>query len=533
MKKQFYILLFFASLLTNLAVALLQPEPGYMDADYYYAGGMQLANGKGFNEPFIWNYLDNPQGIPHPSHTYWMPLASIFAAAGMSLTRSTNFLSARLFLILLASIISLITARISFSLNHNLENSLLAGILAIFSGFYFLYTSDTETFAIYMVLGGLFILVADRLIQSRQPEFRYFFILGLITGLMHLTRADGMIWFGAAGLIAIWEWLRFYRDSINRVTFFKGIGILACVLLGYLLLMSPWYLRNLSLYGSLFSPAGPHTLWLTNYDQMFNYPVDQLNFSNWFKNGLGLALQVRFTSLVTNLESFMAVQGEIFLLPLILIGLWRLKREWIIKLGSGLWLITLFVMSLIFPFAGERGGFFHSSAAIQPIFWAVVPSGLDGFVSLGVRLRNWNRVSAMRFLSIGVVLLGIFLTGVLVYQRVLGNDPGKIVWSSNWDQYRAVDKALYQFGATPENIVLINNPPGYFVATGRSGLVIPNGNEQTSLEVAKRYGASYLILEKDHVTGLNDLYLHPGDRPGLKFLTSVGKIYLFQILQSP
>ena len=533
MKKQFYILLFFASLFANLAVALLQPEPGYMDADYYYAGGMQLANGKGFSEPFIWNYLDNPQGIPHPSHTYWMPLASVLAAAGMLVTRSTNFLSARLFLILLASTISLITARISISLNHNQENSLLAGILAIFSGFYLLYTSDTETFAIYMVLGGLFILVADRLIQYKQPAFPYFFLLGLITGLMHLTRADGMIWFGVAGLIAIWQWLRFYGHSINREAILNGIGILACVSLGYLVLMLPWYLRNLSLYGSLFSPAGQHTLWLTNYDQMFNYPVDQLNFTSWLSSGLGQALQVRLTSLETNLESFMAVQGEIFLLPLILIGFWRLKREWVIKLGSGLWLITLFVMSLIFPFAGERGGYFHSSAAIQPLFWAVIPSGLEGFVSFGVRWRKWNRVSAMRFLSTGLVILGILLTGALVYQRVLGNNPGKIAWSSNWDQYRAVDKTLFQFGAASEDYILINNPPGYFVATGRSGLVIPNGNEQTSLEVAKRYKASYLILEKDHVTGLNDLYLHPGDRPGLKYLTSVGQIYLFQILKSP
>ncbi|MDR3574763.1 MAG: hypothetical protein P4L50_12935 [Anaerolineaceae bacterium] len=533
MKKRFYLFLFLAGFVVNLTAAFLQPVPGYMDADYYYSGGLQLANGKGFNEPFIWNYLDNPQAIPHPSHTYWMPLASILAAVGMFLTRSTNFLSARLFLILLASAIPPITASLAYKLNRNLESSLLAGLLAVFSGFYLMYTSDTETFAIYMAFGGLFILVANRLIQSVKPAWSDFIFLGLISGFMHLARADGILWFGTAGLMAVWLWLRYYRHSNIKIALLNGIGILASVSVGYLLLMSPWYIRNLNLYGSLFSPAGLHTLWITNYDQMFNYPVSQLNFSNWLINGLGQALQARLDSFKTNLESAMAVQGEIFLLPLILIGLWRLRKEWIIKLGLGIWVITLLIMTLVFPFAGERGGFFHSSAAIEPVFWAVVPVGLDGFVSLGVRWRKWSRVSAVRFLGIGLVLLSIFFTGILFYQRVFGTVPGKIAWSSSWDQYSAVGAALDRSGADPGSIVLVNNPPGYFVATGQSGLVIPNGDEQTSLEVANRYGASYLILEKDHVKGLDELFMHPGDRPGLKYLMTVGQIYIFQILKSP
>ena len=46
--------------------------PGYMDADYYFATGQELSRGRGFVEPFIWNYLDDPSGLPHPSHLYWL-----------------------------------------------------------------------------------------------------------------------------------------------------------------------------------------------------------------------------------------------------------------------------------------------------------------------------------------------------------------------------------------------------------------------------------------------------------------------------
>jgi hypothetical protein len=60
-----YFILFILGLMVALVVVALQPVPGYMDADYYYAGGKQLAGGQGFSDPFIWNYLDHPQGLPH------------------------------------------------------------------------------------------------------------------------------------------------------------------------------------------------------------------------------------------------------------------------------------------------------------------------------------------------------------------------------------------------------------------------------------------------------------------------------------
>jgi len=86
MNWRHYLILFVIGLLVPFAVSRLQTLPGYMDADYYFAGGIQLANGNGFTEPYLWNYLDDPAGLPPPSHTYWMPLASIVSALGMWIT---------------------------------------------------------------------------------------------------------------------------------------------------------------------------------------------------------------------------------------------------------------------------------------------------------------------------------------------------------------------------------------------------------------------------------------------------------------
>ena len=82
MNWRHYLVLFVIGLAVPFAVSRYQSLPGYMDADYYFAGGIQLATGKGFTEPYIWNYLSDPQTLPTPSHTYWMPLASIVSAIG-------------------------------------------------------------------------------------------------------------------------------------------------------------------------------------------------------------------------------------------------------------------------------------------------------------------------------------------------------------------------------------------------------------------------------------------------------------------
>jgi hypothetical protein len=57
--------------------------PGYTDAYYYFNAGQRLATGQGLTDPYVaLTYLGAPESLPAPSHTYWMPLASLLAALG-------------------------------------------------------------------------------------------------------------------------------------------------------------------------------------------------------------------------------------------------------------------------------------------------------------------------------------------------------------------------------------------------------------------------------------------------------------------
>jgi hypothetical protein len=169
------LLLGLLGLVAALFVAALQPSPGYMDADYYYAGGLQLVNGRGFTEPYLWNYLDNPAGLPHPSHAYWMPLASLLSAAGAVLFGPASWLAARVVFLLVAALIPPLTAALAWSFTARCDLAFTSGLLAVFPAFYLPFLPVTDTFGVYMLFGGLFFLALNR----KSSTFNHL-LLGLL-----------------------------------------------------------------------------------------------------------------------------------------------------------------------------------------------------------------------------------------------------------------------------------------------------------------------------------------------------------------
>ncbi len=515
------LILFVAGLALALGIAAFQPAPGYMDADYYYAGGMQLAAGGRLDEPFLWNYLDDPAGLPHPAFAYWMPLASVVAALGMLLTGEFDFGSARLGFFFLAAWIPVVTAWLAYGQSKRRVTAWTAGGLALFSGYYAVYTGLTETFTLYMLLGTAFLAAASQLGAGARKAL----LLGAVAGLLHLTRADGLLWL----VLALWVIaLQIGRGPEPGQPWQARAGHCALVLLAYGLVMSGWYGRNLLVFGGLFPPGNSRTLWVLEYDQLFSFPAGSLTFSNWWSAGVGYLTQQRWEALVSNAQNVLAVQGNIFLLPLILAGLVRLRRDVTIQLAGAMWLVTLGVMTLVFPLAGARGGFLHSEAAFQPLLWGVAAEGLIGFIGLGVRFRNWKLERAAVGFGILAVLIAAVVTLGLTMVRLLGDASGD--WAISWRQYAQMDQALDRMQVPPQTVVVVNNPPGFFVSTGRSAIVIPNGDLDTVLAVAKKYHAEYLILEENTVQALAPIYRIPGDRPGLKYLERVDALDLYQII---
>ena len=462
-------------------VAQFQRFPGYLDSDYYFAGGMQIAAGKGFTEPYLWNYLDDPQGLPHPSHTYWMPLASLITAAGLWLTGAQSYAAGRLGFLLLAALAPITTAALAHDFTKRIDLAMVSGLLAVFAVYYVPFLPVTDNYGPYMVLGGVYFLI------MRWSKPVAYVVLGALAGLLTLARSDGLLWLGLTMALIAWRWLsdRHFKSALLNL-------LLAAA--GFALITGPWFWHIYSVYGTPLAPGGSHLLWLTGYDETFIYPANQLTPRSWLAQGWEAILTARLMALRWNFLNAFAAQGEIFLAPFIVLGLWSCRHDQRVGIAILGWLGVFLVMTLAFPFAGARGGFFHSGAAFQPMWWTLAPLGLDKVIA-AARRRNLFTPGAFTVFQAALVGMVILMTAVILGIRVL---PG---WDEGEDHYPKVEAFLQAQGMQAGDIIMVRNPPGYYIMTGRPAIVVPSGDEGVMAAVASRYNAAYLVIEEAGAAG--------------------------------
>ncbi len=528
MSRRNYIILLLVGLIVPFIVSRFQELPGYMDADYYFAGGIQLAQGKGFTEPYIWNYLSDPQALPNPSHTYWMPLASIVSALGMWITGLTTYAAGRAPFILLSACVPLLVASLAFKVSHRSRFSMVSGFLSIFSMYYAPFMPVPDNYALCMILGAVFLFLAPRS-QKWIP-----LALGALAGLLTLSRSDGLLWLGLAGLTMFWKnslFLKLQKVKLAEPPEPTGILIRKLLLswllvfVGYLLVMGFWHYRNYALFDSFLAPGGGRLLWLENYNQTFIYPPEALTREGFLQAGWGAALQDRVAALQTNLGHAIAAQGEIFLFPFIVLGLWQLRSNLRVRIAVTGWLILFVVMTVLFPFAGPRGSFFHAGAAFQPMWWVAAPIGLDALIHWVRRRGYFLDSKASPIFHSALVLLALVMTVYLVNLRVVAGG-----WARDDSIYPSVEEMLEENGISPNDVVIVRNPPGYFIASNRPAVVLPFGDESTILAVAEKFNARYLVLEKGGTfDAIQDLYDEPDGNPSFDYLGEVDGARLYRI----
>jgi len=523
MSRKIYLLLFLIGLVPPAILAQFEPTPGYLDAAYYYGGGIQLVKGNGFNEPYLWNYLDGSISLPHPSHTYWMPLASIIAAFGMWLTGQITYSSARLPFLLIAALNVPVTGALAYSFSKDRAVSIVSSLLAAFSVYSAPFVIATENFGLVILLGGLFFITAAKLVENPLIKKSWFF-MGLLVGLQALARSDGLLWLPMTLLFMFWLTP---RDSFQNIAIFIIRNFLV-VIAGFLIVMTPWYIRNLDVFGSLMTPGGSRALWLTTYAETFIYPPEILTVQHFLASGWSSIILARVKAMGINILSGIGAHGEIILFPFIIIAIYKYYRKnLLVKLAAIAWLILFFVMTVIFPFAGPRGAFFHAGMAFQPMWWTLAPVGLDEFL-LYLRKRNWGDEKAKVLFRAALVLIAVILTAFVAKIRLFD-----IGWGQGEQEYPAVEVFLVDKGIKPNDTVIVRNAPAYYLVTGRPAISLPFGTQVTLHEVARQFNAEYLVLEPDAVAEVEEvvgeLLEAPQLQPGFIYLGEVDGIYIFKI----
>ena len=534
MGKRSYLILFLLGLIVAIAGAYLQSNPGYMDAYYYFYSGQQIVGGSGFNEMLIWNYLDDPTGMPHPSHSYWMPATSLMSALGLWLFSGflPEFKAAQVIFLLLVAFIPPVTAALVFKLKGKRQFAWLAGALAAFTGSHQPYLTTTDSFALVMLIGGCFFLAYVSDWRSLKVKG---LILGGFAGLMHLTRVDGILWLGLAGLGILYDLQsenegQSPRTNLARI-FSKDFLILGLVVVGgYLLIMAPWFIRNLNVFGSLFAPGGGRALWVRDYDELFTYPASILTPNYLLAAGWESILTGRAAALWGNLKGTWLAMGMLFPGLLAMVGFWQWRREKFVRLGLIGILLLYLALSLFFPFSGVRGSYLHSGAAFVPFILAVAMRGFDALLNGLLRIfKHWEDARIRPLLSALLIALMVGYSGLGYYFRVIDSEPfPAIKWNLPEVKYAAVDQYIQSQGAGEDDIVICTNPPAFVTISGKPSVGMPDGGLEVLLAVIRDFNADWVMIEENHTQELTELYESPQSYGDLIYMATIEDIVVFR-----
>ena len=464
-------------------------HPSYMDAYYYTTNGQRLAAGFGFTEEVIWQFLDAPVGVPAPSHTYWMPFPSLLAALGYG--TADSFRGAQWPFWLLAGLLPLLAFAISQELSDERWQAWTAALFTAAGGFYAHWFSQPSTFAPFAWASGLGLYAMAQGSRGTSPHLQeqgrtvWWFVAGVMAGVAHLTRADGVLLL----LVGGWVWL-----LARRRGGFQSLGLLVT---GYLLVMGGWFIRNWQVLGRPLPTVGSQTIFLRDYNDLFAYgrSFDWAYFLDW---GWTNILQSKLAGLSVAGQTFIAVSGLIFLLPFVLWAWLKLGRgEKRLFLRPFTWyILALYVtMSLVFTLPGSRGGLFHSSAAVWPWMMALAAAGIGIAVDwFAARLKHWQPARAKGLFSIIFVVIAFTLSFFIGLARADTDQLAQI--------YEMIGRQL-----PPDAGVMVGDAPGFYYHTGLTAVSIPNEPVETMLAAAARYQIGYLVLDPDHPAPLAPLYM--------------------------
>ena len=433
------------ALLVRVLAALPQTQPNYMDAAYYLVGGQRLAQGFGFNDPYVWNYRRSADWVAASQSSVLDAVA--FDHGGAQPIDLGCKLSGG------ADSIRVVSGGFTSAGLSDRVACVWGAASRVDCG-----TADYLQPVLFAVLGraGKFCAVrgvrrAGVVLGDRRIEVE-------VAGGWSLRRFGASLarrWRVVVSTAAVRS-IRLHDPGGRRRIFVPHPSAFILILIGYGGVMLPWFLRNLNAIGAPLSVAGSQAIWLCNYDELFAYGK---TFDLAHLLGCSNLIGARVNGVTSGAVHWLAEAGMIFLAPLIVIGLWHERRARLFRAALWYALLLFVAMTLVFTFAGDRGGLFHSTGALLPFFYAAAPSGLDGAIGwIAERRRSWNAATARRVFSVAIVIYAVALSFIIYRGRVIGPDWRDPIWNKSDQAYAAIGQWLHDRGEL-NSIVMVNNPP--------------------------------------------------------------------------
>ena len=474
------------ALVVRAAAAWVVPFPPHVDAAYYTMVAEQLATGNGFSAPALWSFLEvggrlpmDPQ-LPVPSNGHWMPMPAMVAGGFMAIL-GPEWRAGQVPMVLLSTLLVPMTYLAGRMITESRRIAVLGAILAIAAGPLLLMYPMVESFALFGVLGGIALLASIRAVDAPRPG-PWLVLAGLAAGLASLTRIDGAL----LTLAPATAWLirrPFGGGDFASVPAAFGWGLASAA--AFLLVVAPWLLRNLDVFGTPFPSPGERMIWIRDYNEHLSISLD-LTLDRYLAWGAPAILLSKLVSALEVAGRMLGLLGGIFGLSFA-VGLWRLRNHRRLAPFAVYFVAMLAAMVLVFTEHAPKGAFLHSAPAWLPI---ALPLGVAGIAPMATWVgKAWpflRRPRTHRFLEV-VGVAGAVVLALAGASSLLGP------WQVRADRHEAAAVFLRDAAAS-DDVLLAADSSSLYLLTGLRAVATPFDPYDVIAGVVEAYGIDWVIV---------------------------------------
>ncbi len=491
------LLLGLAALVARILAVVVLPWPPFTDPAYYSLVAQRLTEGHGFTIPVIYSFLEVGSRLPEvptlpvPSNAHWMPLTSVVAAASMAILGPT-YVAGTVPLVVLSALLPPLTYLVSMRLWGSQAGAWAAGIMAIFAGPLLILYPTTDNFAVFGAVGAASLFCAMRAVSAERPG-PWLAAAGAFAGFATLARIDGVLltFAVATAWLVRRGWTPWRGEPIGGATLGWGLASAGA----YLLVMAPWFARNLATFGVPLPSTGGHTIWIRSYNEQFSigHEVGLASYLDW---GAANIIGSKLESWVELVGRTAVLLGGTFVIFFV-VGLWLFRRR--AQLAPFLvYFVVMFVaMGGLFTFHAPKGAFYHSAPAWLP--WAI-PLSIAAVAPVLTGAGRWwrflRRPATHRF----VIAAG--LVGSVVLSIV-----GSSILHRQWDRSRQRDEqaaAFLRANADPTDVIMASDPASLYPLTGIPGVAAPFDPYRITARVVDAYDVTWVVVLRPNEPGAVD-----------------------------
>jgi hypothetical protein len=475
------------ALVARAVAVLIVDWPPYTDPAYYSMIAQRLAGGHGFSTPVLWSFIEVGSRLPDlavlpvPSNAHWMPLTSVVSAASMAIF-GASYLAGTAPLVVISALLVPLTYAVTWELWHVRWQALAAAILALFAGPLLIMYPSIDNFAVFGGAGAGALYCSTRAIRS-QHAGRWLMGGGALAALATLARIDGV--FLTVAIAVAWFVRRGWTPW--RVPFASpvSVGWGAAAAAVYAVVLTPWLLRNLTVFGSPLPSAGGHTLWITDYNEQFAIGHD-VSLSTYLAWGWPNIIGSKLESWGELIGRTGVLLGGTFLIFFIA-GLWIFRKRPELAPFLVYFLAMFVAMGAVFTFHAPKGAFYHSAPAWLP--WAFGISVAAVAPTCTAAGRFWpflRRPMTHRFIT-SVGLLGAIVLSIV----------GSSFLYADWHRSRIRDQQAAAFlnaNADPGDVLMASDPASLYPLTDLPGIAAPFDPFRVINKVVDAYDVRWVVV---------------------------------------